>query len=102
MADKLVQLSKESNLPVVILGESYKPGVTLKDGSPSILVGYYVEQSLGKVEFDTEPKQAVYLLGHMGKFHDYDFPEGSIVVDPWRAFETDKNIKVIHYGNTRK
>ena len=37
----------------------------------------------------------------MGKHHDYDFPEGSVVVDPWRAFKTDKNIKVVHYGNTR-
>ena len=26
---------------------------------------------------------------------------GSIVLDPWRSFSTDKNIKVIHYGNTR-
>ena len=101
MANKLIQLSKENNLPVVILGESYKPGVSLKDGSPSILVGYYVEQSLGKVEYDTEPKQAVYLLGHMGKHHDYNFTEGSIVVDPWRSFTTDKKINIIHYGNTR-
>ena len=100
MAKKLVELAKESNLPVVILGESYKPDVHYKDGSSSILVGHYVEEKLGKVEYDTEPKQAVYLLAHMGKFHDYKFPEGSIVVDPWRSYKSDK-VKVIHYGNTR-
>ena len=28
--------------------------------------------------------------------------DGSVVVDPWRKFKTDnRNIKVIHYGNTR-
>jgi hypothetical protein len=27
--------------------------------------------------------------------------DGSIVIDPWRTFKTNKNIKVIHYGNTR-
>ena len=26
---------------------------------------------------------------------------GSIVIDPWRSFTTDQDIKVIHYGNTR-
>jgi hypothetical protein len=36
----------------------------------------------------------------MGKFHDYDYPKGSIVVDPWRAYKSDK-VEVIHYGNTR-
>ena len=47
--------------------------------------------------------KAVYLLGHMGKHHDYDFPAGSIVVDPWRKYEAkDDSITVIHYGNTRK
>ena len=101
MADKLIELSKESNLPVVILGESYKPNVDYKDGSSSILVGYYVEKELGSVEYDCEPKQAVYLLGHFGKHHDYNFTENSIILDPWRSYKTDKNIKVIHYGNTR-
>ena len=100
MANKLIKLAKENNLPVVILGEAYKPNVEYKDGSASILVGYYVEKTLGKVEYDTEPKQAVYLLGHMGKFHDYDFPKDSIVVDPWRAYKSNK-VKVIHYGNSR-
>lgn len=101
MANKLVELAKENNLPVVILGEAYKPNVEYKDGSSSILVGYYVENALGKVEYDTSPKDAVYLLGHMGKFHDYNFTESSIVVDPWRSYKSNK-VKVIHYGNTRK
>ena len=30
-----------------------------------------------------------------------EIKEGSVVVDPWRKYSTDKNIKVIHYGNTR-
>jgi hypothetical protein len=28
--------------------------------------------------------------------------KGSIVVDPWRTFSTLEDIKVVHYGNTRK
>ena len=102
MANKLVSLSEEFNLPIVILGKSYKPDVEYIDGSSSILVGYYVEETNNKVEYDLEQLiPAIYLLGHYGKHHDYDFPEGSVVLDPWRQFKSDK-IKVIQYGNTRK
>jgi len=102
MANKLVSLSKEYDLPIVILGKSYKPNVEYIDGSSSILVGHYVEETNNKVEYDLEqPIPAIYLLGHYGKHHDYDFPEGSVVLDPWRQFKSDK-IKVIQYGNTRK
>ena len=103
MATKLVDLSKENDLPIVILGKAYKPDVEYVDGSSSILVGHYVEEQGLSVQFDLEePIVGVYLLAHMGKDHDYNFPDGSVILDPWRSFKTDKNIKVVHYGNTRK
>ena len=105
LSTRLIIESQKSDLPIVILGQSYKPDVDYLDGSSSILTGRYCERfgSKFKVIYDPEkPIKAVYLLGHMGKHHDYDFPEGSVVVDPWRSFETDKYIKVVHYGNTRK
>tara|TARA_R110002153_G_scaffold167360_1_gene320054 strand:- start:3444 stop:4613 length:1170 start_codon:yes stop_codon:yes gene_type:complete len=103
LATRLVIESDKSNLPIVILGEAYKPDVHYKDGSSSILVGHYCEADgfTKKVIYDpVVPIKAVYLLGHMGKHHDYGFPEGSVVVDPWRSYNSDK-VKVIHYGNTR-
>jgi UDPglucose 6-dehydrogenase len=106
IATKLVIESNRLNLPIIILGQSYKPDVEYLDGSSSILVGHYCESAYGskyKVQYDLEtPIKGIYLLGHMGKHHDYDFPDGSVVLDPWRSFKTDKKIKVIHYGNTRK
>jgi len=105
LSTRLVIESQKDNLPIVILGKSYKPNVHYLDGSTSILTGKYCERFGSKFEviYDPEtPIKAVYLLGHLGKHHDYDFPEGSIIVDPWRSFKTEKNIKVIHYGNTRK
>ena len=104
LSTRLVIESQKDNLPIVILGKSYKPDVHYLDGSTSILTGKYCERFGSKFEviYDPEtPIKAVYLLGHMGKHHDYDFPEGSVIVDPWRSFKTDKDIKVIHYGNTR-
>ena len=104
LATRLVIESDKARLPIVILGKAYKPDVHYEDGSSSILVGHYCESygSAKKVIYDpVEPIKAVYLLGHMGKHHDYDFPPGSVVIDPWRMLNTDKQIKVIHYGNTR-
>ena len=31
-----------------------------------------------------------------------EIPAGSIIVDPWRQLSDIPNIKVIHYGNTRR
>ena len=103
MADTLVALAEGAKLPIVILGKAYKPDVDYEDGSSSILVGHYCSEAGIVPEYDQPaPYKAVYLLGHMGKHHDYNFPAGSIVVDPWRAFEAkDDSIDVIHYGNTR-
>jgi UDPglucose 6-dehydrogenase len=97
IARKLVDLSNEHSLPIVILGKSFKPDVEFIEGSTGILTGYYVEQLGSKFEFDTEPKKAIYLLSHMGKFHDYPFPEGSVVLDVWRKYVNPK-IKVVYYG----
>lgn len=103
LAKKLEDLSKEYGLPIIILGKSYKPDVHYTEGSTSILTGYYLEKNGVSFEFDSEPKTAIYLLAHRGKFYDYQFPNGSVVLDVWREFKTNNDdVKVIHYGNTRK
>jgi UDPglucose 6-dehydrogenase len=101
LANKLVLQAKLHNLPVVILGKSYKPGVHYEDGSSSVLVGYYVEEQGYEVLYDIEdPIPGVYLLAHQKNHHDYAFPKGSIIIDPWREYTSNTN-KVEHYGNTR-
>jgi len=101
MATRLVELSKEYDLPIIILGKSYKPDVDYLDGSSSILVSHYINELGVQVDFDVEkPKIAIYLLAHFNKFHEYPFPKGSIIVDPWRSYKSEIN-SVIYYGNTR-
>ena len=100
MATRLVELSKEYDLPIIILGKSYKPDVDYLDGSSSILVSHYVNELGVQVDFDVEtPKIAIYLLAHFNKFHEYPFPKESIIVDPWRSYKSEIN-SVIYYGNT--
>ena len=111
-----------NGLPIFIHGKAYKPNVTFTEGSYSLLVGHYLEQ-LGVTPKYIDPLTQVappplsvhgcVLLAHNAQVtYGYtgttgpqqlycDIEEGSIVIDPWRTFTTNKNIKVIHYGNTR-
>lgn len=122
LAKCLVDEANKTNLPIVIHGKAYKPNVPYVDGSYSTLVGHYCEEMGKPVTYadplsgDVVPEsvKAVILLAHCAEItYDYadieksqklyfGIEEGSVVVDPWRRFKTDKNIKVIHYGNTRK
>jgi len=100
IATKLVDISIDYRLPIVIMGESYKFNVNLYDGSFSRLVGYYVKNVFNKeVNYDVMDKPSVYLLGHRHNFNIIDFPEGSIVLDPWRERYKEGTI---HYGKKKK
>jgi UDPglucose 6-dehydrogenase len=100
IASKLVDMSIDYHLPIVIMGESYKINVDLYDGSFSRLVGYYVENVFNKeVNYDVMDTPSVFLLGHRFNFNIIDFPEGSIVLDPWRERHKEGTI---HYGKKKK
>lgn len=122
LAARLADIANEKNLQIYIHGKAYKPGVEYLDGSYSLLVGHYCEQfGFAPVYIDpltgdnykvTEP--GVFMLAHSpSTTYRYtnnqqedllycDIPAGSVVVDPWRKFTTNKkDIEVIHYGNTR-
>ena len=108
-------------LPVYIHGKAYKPNVAYLEGSYSLLVGYYLKQwGIDPVYIDPLTEESVpdsirgcVLLAHNQQVtYGYagvdqaqklycDLEDGSIVIDPWRTFTTHKNIRVIHYGNTR-
>jgi UDPglucose 6-dehydrogenase len=121
LAECLVKEAQVTGLPIYIHGKAYKPNVSYIDGSYSTLIGHYVNE-MGHMVYYIDPLtepvnplkvQGVVLLAHCAELtYDYadiekkqklycEISEGSVVVDPWRRFTTDKNIKVIHYGNTR-
>lgn len=99
------------NRPICILGKAYKPGVSLIDGSYSLLVGHYiVEQGGALCYFDPNTNDIlainlpnhIFLIGYWESWIDeYTFLPGSIVIDPWRLFKKRDDLTVVHYGNTR-
>jgi UDPglucose 6-dehydrogenase len=93
IANKLIELHGENELPIVILGESYKPGVPYLDGSYTKLIAHYLDYPW--LYYDKIVDPAIYLLGHRGVYNETIFPEGSIVLDPWR--ERNKP-DTIYYG----
>jgi UDPglucose 6-dehydrogenase len=125
LAEFLVTQAQKHNLPIVIHGKAYKPDVPYCIGSYSTLIGHYV-QKCGHQAFYIDPladdqtgvvndiSAAVVLMAHNRhvtygytgqeqheKFY-YNIKPGSVIVDPWRSLPLDmKDIKVIHYGNTR-
>jgi UDPglucose 6-dehydrogenase len=121
LALELVKHANENDMPVYIHGKAYKPQVPYTDGSYSLLVGHYVQESGIKPTYidpytgdDYQPQEpGVFLMAHSASV-TYDYTENktkdeiycaippfSIVVDPWRKFSSSVS-RVIHYGNTRK
>ena len=122
LAMYLVDLADDNNLPIVIHGKAYKPDIDMLDGSYSLLIGHYLDE-VGMTFNYADPNtgdsvdngtSAVILLAHNRQVtygYTGSLPEqqlyftpgsGSIIVDPWRSFTTERtDLTVIHYGNTR-
>lgn len=111
IAKDLAHLYYSNNrMQIYIHGETFKPGVNLCDGSYSHLVGHYVKEIIGQdvvyVDPFTDPIDEVKGIVLLAHFHDNKyyckFLPGSVIVDPWRKYQSnDDSIKVIHYGNSR-
>ena len=125
MALFLVKLREETKLPIVIHGKAYKPDVEYCIGSYSTLIGHYVKEAGQRVRYvdpladdrteciDSIDSNAIFLWAHNRKItYEYtgeqqdtqpycEIRPGSVIVDPWRKLQSTKDVKVIHYGNTR-
>jgi UDPglucose 6-dehydrogenase len=123
LAKFLKRIQIEKNLPIFIMGKSYKPDVDYCDGSYSLLIGHYLDEIQAKYFYidpltgDRAPFENVPVIaflahnreityGYTGQQTDQEFyceiETGSVVVDPWRKYpKQNKQYQVIHYGNTR-
>lgn len=91
------------NLPVVILGRSFKPESDLETGSPAVLLYNIIKSEAGHeakhVEDLDHLVEAVYIIGtkHPG-YAEYEFPPGSVVIDPFRYIPQREGVEVIGVG----
>ena len=98
-----------ADLPKVILGKSYKPETNLTAGSPSVrLYNGLADRNASESMWDpfvdgangvAMTKPAVFFVGtrhHM--FADFEYPSGSIVIDPFGYVQDMDGIRVVRVG----
>jgi UDPglucose 6-dehydrogenase len=121
LAKRLIKLSINNRLPIVIHGRAYKPYIPYTIGSYSELVGFFIEKAGLNVHYadpltsDYWEGRAVILMAHNpyvtykgtgvevkdDKFY-FNIEQGSIILDPWRTIKEIPGSRVVHYGNTRR
>lgn len=107
----LVDLMCEHKLPKVILGKAFKPETHITLGSPSILCQNFLNKRGHDVivydpYVDNEKPnfvKSVFLIGTKHNiFKEFNFPEGSVVIDPWRYIPDNDKINLIRVGDRSK
>jgi UDPglucose 6-dehydrogenase len=89
-----------------VLGKAFKANVGLTVGSPANLCAHMLGYPDSWDPFVDSERElfpaAVYLVAARHDcFVDFKFPDGSVVIDPWRFIPDREGIKVIHVGGVR-
>jgi UDPglucose 6-dehydrogenase len=105
--------SRLTGLPKAIMGKAYKPESNLIVGSSSIrLYNEYkdcaenikiwdpnVDGSNAEIVQELRTKPHVYFIGTQHEsFKDFSFPQGSVIVDPFRYLPDMQGVKVVGLG----
>jgi UDPglucose 6-dehydrogenase len=108
LAELVEEKQKETGLPVMILGKSFKEESNIEVGSPAILLKNILNEKGIQVEmYDPHidgnklslQKPMLYFIGTKHKvFREYSFSRGSVVIDPWRYIVDQKGVEVIRIG----
>jgi UDPglucose 6-dehydrogenase len=107
LADLVLHWSRLSRLPVFVLGRSYKPNVSLENGSPALLLADYLRaRELKFVHVDRDPTvvthpSLVVLATRHDVFTTYEFPAGSVVVDPFGYVPARPGVTLVTPGRKR-
>jgi UDPglucose 6-dehydrogenase len=105
LADLIVQ--HRGDMAVTILGKCFKKETNLTVGSPSILLKNLLEERGEQInmydpwvdDYEFKLTKQCYFIGtNHDMFIEYEFPKGSIVLDPWGIIEDQDDVKVIRIG----
>lgn len=106
LADLCQQAAADSGLPIVILGMAFKPETNITTGSPSLLLYSILGRRDVPVHLSDYPdmfEKSVFFIGCQHKrYQTYAFPEGSVVIDPFRYIPYSSAYSVIRIGDSSK
>lgn len=110
LCDLLIEKKSQTNLDIIILGKTFKKETNLVVGSTSILLKNLLEEKNTEVlmydpwvdngDAPLNNKSIFFIGTNHDLFLDYKFPEGSIVIDPWRFINDQEGIELIKIGNS--
>jgi len=94
----------------VILGKAFKMETNITVGSPAVLLKNLLQERGNEVEmYDPHvdvrmpiPRYpaSVFLIGtNHPEFMEFQFPEGSVVIDPWRYLPKQAGVKLVSVGH---
>jgi len=108
LADLTIEYSKKNDLEIMILGKSFKKETNLVNGSPSYLLNSLLKEKnyeakmfdpfIDEEEFLPEGPMVFFIGTNHDIFKNYEFPKGSIVIDPWRIITFDSDIELVSIG----
>lgn len=95
--------AKKHQLPLVILGRSFKPETNIETGSPAVLMANILEKDYGfpvqHLDDMVVSDPSVFFIGcQHERYKEYRFPTGSVVLDPFRYIPDSDGITVIRLG----
>jgi UDPglucose 6-dehydrogenase len=107
LADLIMQHDREFR-EIYILGKSFKPETNIVTGSPAVLLDNLLKER-GKTVVSYDPhvdkvapnfRSGLYFIATQHpEFVNFNFPDGSTILDPWRFIEKKENLNVIHIGS---
>ena len=108
LAELLMFTSKDSELEPFMLGEAFKEQTNLTVGSPAVLMKNIIEEEWGvnvlihdphtnDIPMPAEP-HVFFISTKHSEFLDYTYPQGSIIIDPWRYIPDMDGISVQRLG----
>jgi len=108
------EISKDIFLPVYFIGYAFKKDTNLIGGSPALLVKeILMEMTASSTIIMYDPiidkdevvifREGIYFIGcNHTEAEFFQFPKGSIVIDPFRVVKEDSAITLIQIGNGGK
>lgn len=104
LARVAVNEAAKHGLPLVILGRGFKPETDIVAGSPSILLHNIIMEKWPDADVEIaedmefERPAAVFIGTANERYRRYQFPEGSVIIDPFRYMPDQEGVEVIRIG----
>jgi UDPglucose 6-dehydrogenase len=111
-AKQIIKLSETNQLPILILGKSYKENSPLTIGSPALLLQHFLKFEgkdftawdpwVDEPELEMRAPVVAFIATKHEAFREIALPSGSIVIDPWGYHvQPNKQVDVVTPGRNK-